>query len=112
MGARDGLTLSRRRRDVSTGATRGQLPLLPLKRPAWSLFWCSRPRGIGVGTRRTLEDPVETGRHSLRIVAIVAIIALILIMGLFLRFPPLPGFRSAHLQRLVIEVIFLLLFLL
>jgi hypothetical protein len=95
---RDGPALSRYRRDIGTVAEGGRLPLLPLKRPAWSLFWCSRPRGIGVGTRRTLEDPVETVHHSLRIIGIIAtIIALILIGGFFFRLPPLPGLCSTRL---------------
>jgi len=82
---------------------------LPLKRPAWPLLWCSRPWGVGVGSRRTLEDPVKTGHHPLGVVAVVVTIAaIVLITGLFLRLPPLPGFRSARLQRLALEVLLLL----
>ena len=112
LGAWDGPTLRRRGRGFNTGAVGGRLPLLPLKRPAWSLLWCSRLRGVGVGSRRTHEDPVKTGRHPLGVVAIVVTIAtIVLIRGLFLRFPPLPGFRSARFQRLALEVLLLLLVL-
>jgi len=112
LGVRDGPTLRRRGRGISTGAARGRLPLLPLKRPTWPLLWCSRPRGVGVGSRQTLEDPVKTGCHPLGVVAVVITIAtIVLIRGLFLRLPPLPGFRSARLQRLALEVLFLLIFL-
>jgi len=80
LGVRDGPTLRRRRRDVSAGAARGRLPLLPLKRPTRPLLWCPRPRGVGVGSRRALEDPVEARHHPLGVVAVdVAITTLILI---------------------------------
>ena len=70
------------------GAARGCLPLLPLKRSAWPPLWGSRPWGVDVGPRRTLEDPVKTGRHPLGVVAVIAIIAaIVLIEGLFLRLP-------------------------
>jgi len=62
---------------------------------------------------RALEDPVETGRHSLGIIAVVtAIAAIVLVGGFFLWLPPLPGHRPMRLQRLTIEVplLFLLLF--
>jgi len=69
-------------------------------------------RGIDVGPRRTLEDPIKTGHHPLRVVTVVVIIAaIVLIEGLFLRLPPLSRFRSARLQRLALEILlFLLLF--
>ena len=68
--------------------------------------------GVGIGSRWTLKDPVKTGRHPLGVVAVIVTIAtIVLIRGLFLRFPPLPGFRSARLQRLALEVLLLLLFL-
>jgi hypothetical protein len=102
-----------RGRGVSTGAARGRLPLLPLKRPAWPLLWCSHPRGVSVASRRALEDPVEARRHPLRVVAVVvAIAAIILVGGLFLRLPPLSRLRSAYLQRLALEALLLLILLL
>ena len=94
------------------GAARGRLLLLPFKRPAWPLLWCSHPWGVDVASRRALEDPVEARRHPLGVVAVVVTIAtLILIWGFFLRLPPLRGFRSARLQRLAIEILLLFLFL-
>ena len=88
LGAWDGPTLHRRGRGISTGAVR----------PAWPLFWCSRPRGVGVASRRTLEDPVEARRHPLGVVVIVvAIAAIILIGGFFFRLPHLPGLCSTRL---------------
>ena len=48
----------------------------------------SRPRDVDAGLRQALEDPVETGRHPLRVVAVVVTInAIILIGGFFLRLP-------------------------
>ena len=112
LGARDGPTPPKRGRGISMGAARRRLPLLPLKRPARPLLWRSRPRSVGISTRQTLEDPVEPRRHPLRVVAaVVAVAAIVLIRGLFLRLPHLPGFRSARLQRLALEVLFLLIFL-
>jgi len=88
LGARDGPTLHRRGRGISTGAVR----------PAWPLFWCSRSWGVGVASRRTLEDPVEARRHPLGVVAVVVAIAtLILIWGFFPRLPPLPRLCSTRL---------------
>jgi len=95
---RDGPALSRCGRDIGTGAAGGRLPLLPLKRPTWSLLWRSRPRDIGVGSRRTLEDPVKPGHHSLGVVAaVIAVTAVILTGGFFFRHPPLHGLGSTRL---------------
>ena len=70
------------------GVARGRLPLLPLKRAAWPLLWCSRPWGVDVGSRRTLEDTVKQGRHPLGVVAAVVTVAdLVLIRELFLGLP-------------------------
>jgi len=95
---RDGSALSRYRRDIGTVAERGRLPLLPLKRPAWSLLWRSRLRDISVGSRRTLEDPVTPRRHPLGVVAaVVTVTAIVLIGGFFFKLSPLPGLRSTRL---------------
>jgi len=94
----DGPTLSRCGGDIGTGAVGGRLPLLPLKRPAWSLHWRFRPRDISVGSRRTLEEPVEARRHPLEIVAIVVAVATVVLTGgFFFRLPPLPGLGSTRL---------------
>jgi len=59
-------------------------------RSAWPLLWRSRPRGVDVASRRTLEDPVEARRHPLGVVAVViAVSAVVLTRGFFLRLPPL-----------------------
>jgi len=96
---RDRPALSRCGRDIGTGATGRRLSLLPLKRSAWTLLWRTRLRGISVGSRRTLEDPVEPGRHPLGIVAtvVVAVPAVVLTGGFFFRLPPLPGLSSTRL---------------
>ena len=73
-------------------------------------LWGSRLQGVDVGLRRTLEDPVKTGRHPPGVVVVVVTIAtIVLIGGLFLRLPPLSGLRSARLQRLALEILLLLL---
>jgi len=88
LGMRDGPALSRCGRDIGTGAVGGRVPLLPLKRPAWSLLWRSRPWDISVGSRRTLEEPVKPGRHPLGVVAaVVTVTAVLLIGGFFFRLP-------------------------
>jgi len=82
-------------------------------RSAWPFFWRSCPRGVDVTSRRTLEDPVEVRRHPLGLVTIViAVSAVILTRGYFFRLPPLPGLGSTRLQRLAVEILLLLLFLL
>ena len=51
-------------------------------------FRDSRLRDVDAGLRRTLENPVETGRHPLGVVAVVVTIAaIVLIRGFFLRLP-------------------------
>ena len=98
LGAWDDPTLRRHGRGVNVGAARGRLLLLPFKRPAWPLLWCSHPWGVDVASRRALEDPVEARRHPLRVVAVVAAIAaIILVGGFFFRLPPLPGLCSTRL---------------
>ena len=100
---REGPTWRGRARVVSTGAVRS----------AWPLLWRSRPRGVDVASRRTLEDPLETRRHPLGVVAIVIVVsAVILTGGFFLRLPPLPGLGSTRLQRLAVEILLLFLLLL
>ena len=96
---RDGPALSRCGRDIDTVAAGRRLPLLPLKRSAWTLLWRTHPWDISVGSRRTLEDPVKPGRHPLRIVAavVVAVAAVVLTGGFFFRLPPLPGLGSTRL---------------
>jgi len=81
-------------------------------RSAWSLFWRFHPRGVDVASRRTLEDAVEARRHPLGVIAVLIIITIIVAGGLFLRLPPLPGFRSTRLQCLAVEVFLFLPFLL
>jgi len=81
-------TWRRRGRGVGAGAVRS----------AWPLPWCSRPRGVDIASRRTLEDPVETRRHPLRVVAVVIVVsAVVLTGGFFLRLPPLSGLSSTCL---------------
>ena len=88
LGARDGPTLRRHGRGISTGAVG----------PPWPLFWCPRPRGVGVALRWTLEDPVEARHHPLGVIAIVvAVAAIIFVGGFFFRLPPLPGLCSTRL---------------
>jgi len=61
---------------------------LTLTRPAWRPLRDSRPRDVDAGLRRILKDPIETGRHPLRVVAVVVTIdAIILIGGFLLRLP-------------------------
>ena len=81
LGVRDGSALSRCGRDVGTGVAGGRLPLLPLKRPAWSLLWRSHPRDISISSRWTLEDPVKPGRHPLGVVAATVTVTAILLIG-------------------------------
>jgi len=88
LGAQGGLTGHGRIRGVSTRAVRSARPLL----------WRSHPRGVGVASRRTLEDPVKARRHPLRIVVIIIVVpTIILARGFFFRLPPLPGFSSTRL---------------
>ena len=88
LGVRGGLTWRRHRGGVSTGAVGS----------AWHLLWRYRPRGVDVASRRTLEDPIETRRHPLGVVAVVVTVTtIVLVGGLFFRLPPLPGLRSTHL---------------
>jgi hypothetical protein len=62
--------------------------------------------------RRALEDSVETSRHPLGVVAIVvALIAVVLIRRFLLGLPLLPRFRTAFLEHLSLEILFLLLLL-
>jgi len=85
---RGGPTWRRRRRIVSTGAVRS----------AWTLL--SRPHlwDVDIGSRRALEDPVETRRHPLGVIAVViAVSAIVFAGGFFLRLPPLPGLSSMRL---------------
>ena len=90
-------------RGVSAGAVRS----------AWSLLWRSRPQGIDVASRWTLEDPVETRRHPLGVIAIVITVSTVILTGgFFLRLPPLPGLGSTRLQRLAVEILLLFLLLL
>jgi len=85
---RGGPTWRGRRRGVSAGAVRS----------AWPLLWRSCPRGVDVASRRTFEDPVETRRHPLGVVAtVIAVSTVVLTGGFFFRLPPLPGLGSTHL---------------
>jgi len=88
LGVRGGPTWRRRGRCVGARAVRS----------AWPLLWRSRPRGVDISARRTLEDPVETTRHPLGVVAVViAGSPVVLTGGFFLRLPPLPGLGSTRL---------------
>ena len=81
-------TWRRRRRSVSMGAVRS----------AWPLLWRPRPWDVHIASRRTLEDPVETRRHPLGVVAVViAVSAIVFAGGFFLRLSPLPGLSSMRL---------------
>ena len=84
---RGGPTWRGRERGVRAGAVRS----------AWPLLWRSRPQGVDVASRQTLEDPVEARRHILRIIAVVITVpAIIFTRGFFFRLPPLPGFGSTR----------------
>ena len=51
-------------------------------------LWDFRPRDVDAGRGRALEDLVETGCYSFRIIAVVvAIAAIILVGGFFLWLP-------------------------
>jgi hypothetical protein len=53
---------------------------------------------VHIASRRTLEDPVETRRHPLGVVAVViAVSAIVFAGGFFLRLSPLPGLSSMRL---------------
>ena len=70
------------------------------------------PWYVDVGLWRALEDPVKTSCHPLGVVAIiVALVSIVLVRGIFLGLPLLPRFRTAFLERLSFEVLFLLFFL-
>jgi len=85
---RNSPTWRRRGRGVRAGAMRS----------ARALFRCSRPRGVDVASRRTLEDPVKTRRHPLGVVAITIVVStVILTRGFFFGLPPLPGLSSTRL---------------
>jgi len=85
-------------RDGPTWRRRGRVDSAGAMRSAWPLLWCSRPGGVDVASRRTLEDPVEARRHPLRVVAvIIAVSTIIFTGGFFFRLPPLPGLGSTHL---------------
>ena len=82
---RDGPTWRRRGRGDGAGAMRS----------AWALFRRSRPWDVDIASRQTLEDPIETRRHPLGVVAVVITVsAIVFAGGFFLRLPPLPGLSS------------------
>ena len=110
--AGDGLTLCRRWRGVGVRTARRRLPLLAIAGPARRTLRSFCPRDGDVGLRCALDDPVEAGRHPLRVVAaVVALTAVILVGRVLLRLSPLPGLRSTCLQRLTLEILLLFLFL-
>ena len=75
---RGGPTWRRRRRSVSAGSVRS----------AWPLLWRPHLWDVDIASRRTLEDPIETRRHPLRVVAVVIAISAIVFAGeFFLRLP-------------------------
>jgi len=112
LGARDGLTLRKRRRAVGARMAWRGLPLLAIAGTARHPLRGSCPRDDDVGLRRALEDSVETGRHPFGVVAaVVALIAVVLIGRFFLRLPPLPGLHSTCLQCLSLEILLLFLLL-
>jgi hypothetical protein len=86
----------RARGDLTSRGHRGGIGTRAV-RSAWSLFWCFHPQGVDVASRRTLEDAVEARRHPLGVIAVLIIITIIVARGLFLRLPPLPGFRPTRL---------------
>jgi len=51
----------------------GTAPSADFHETSLAPLWDFRPRDADTGLRRALKDPVETGRHSLRIVAIVVV---------------------------------------
>ena len=81
---RGGSTWRRRGRSVSVGAVRS----------AWPLLWRSCPRGVNVASRRTLEDPVETRRHPLGVVAAVIAVSAVVPFLFFLFLSPWQTFAS------------------
>ena len=85
---RDGSTWRRRWRGVSAGAVRS----------AWPLLLCSRPAGVDVTSRRTLEHPVEARRHPLGVITVIIAVSTFILTGGFLfRLPSLPGLSSMRL---------------
>ena len=71
------------------------------------------PQDVDIGLRRALEDFVETSRHPLGIVAIIiTVVAVVFLKRILLGLPLLPRLRAAFLERLPLEVLFLLLLLL
>ena len=72
----------------------------------------SRLRDVDVGLRRALEDFVEASRHPLGVVVIVVtLVAVVFIMRFLLGLPLLPRLRVVFLERLSLEILFLLLLL-
>jgi len=85
---RDSPTWRRRWRGVSTGAVRS----------AWPLLLRSRPGGVDVTSRRTLEHPVEARRHPLGVITVIIAVSTFILTGRFLfRLPSLPGLSSMRL---------------
>ena len=76
-------------------------------RPARTLIRHLRLGGIDVISRGALEEPIETRRHPLGVVATLVVVVVI-VGRFFLRLPPLPGFGSTRLQCLALEILLLL----
>ena len=72
----------------------------------------SRSRDVDVGLRRALEDFVEASRHPLGVVVIVVtLVVVVFIMRFLLGLPLMPRLRVVFLERLSLEILFLLLLL-
>jgi len=84
--ARRDLTTHGRRRGVGARAVRS----------ARTFLWSLHPGGVDIAPRWTLEDSIQTRRHPLGIVAVVAIVIIIIVGGFFFMLPPLPGFGSTR----------------
>ena len=94
------------------GSGVGMTPSVASQETRLAPLWGSRPWGVNVALRWTLENPIKTGRHPLGVIAVVVTIAaVVLIGGLFLRLLPMSRLRPACLQRLALEILFLLLLL-
>ena len=109
---RNGLALCGRRKGAGMRTAWRELLLLTVTGTTRRPLRSPRPRYVDVGLRRALEDPVKTSHHPLGVISIiVALVAIVLVRGIFLGLPLLPRFRTAFLERLSLEVLFLLFFL-
>ena len=103
--------MSGRRRRISTRAALWRLPLQTVVRSTRRPRGSSHTRRVDVSSRWALKDSVEVSRHRLGIVAfVVALVPIIIIKRILLGLPVLPQFRVTFLERLPLDILFLLFF--